>query len=141
MVDTNILVYAAIHSSARHPRAKDWLNAQFASPARVGLPWHSLLGYVRLVSNRNTYPVGPSASDAWSVVRKWRHAPNVWIPQPTEQHGDVIDALFASTNITSNAVMDVHLAALAIEHGLTLCSADNGFARYRDLRWLNPLED
>lgn len=35
--------------------------------------------------------------------------------------------------------MDVHLAALAIEHGLTLCSADGGFARYPKLRWINPL--
>jgi len=35
--------------------------------------------------------------------------------------------------------MDVHLAALAIEHGLALCSADTGFARYPNLRWVNPL--
>jgi predicted nucleic acid-binding protein len=34
---------------------------------------------------------------------------------------------------------DIHLAALAIEHGLTLCSADGGFARYPKLRWINPL--
>jgi len=32
------------------------------------------------------------------------------------------------------------LAALAIEHGLTLCSADTDFARIRTLRWVNPLE-
>lgn len=41
--------------------------------------------------------------------------------------------------MVSRAVMDIHLAALAIEHGLTLCSADTGFARYRQLRWMNPL--
>jgi hypothetical protein len=34
---------------------------------------------------------------------------------------------------------DIHLAALAIEHGLTLCSADRGFARFPGLRWENPL--
>jgi uncharacterized protein len=32
------------------------------------------------------------------------------------------------------------LAALAIEHGLTLCSTDTDFARFREeLRWENPL--
>ncbi len=31
------------------------------------------------------------------------------------------------------------LAALAIEHGLTLCSTDTDFARFTELRWQNPL--
>jgi hypothetical protein len=36
-------------------------------------------------------------------------------------------------------VHDAHLAALAIEHGLTLCSTDGDFARFPGLRWENPL--
>jgi uncharacterized protein len=31
------------------------------------------------------------------------------------------------------------LAALAIEHAVTLISTDTDFARFRDLRWENPL--
>jgi predicted nucleic acid-binding protein len=31
------------------------------------------------------------------------------------------------------------LAALAIEHGLTLYSADTDFARFTELHWENPL--
>jgi predicted nucleic acid-binding protein len=31
------------------------------------------------------------------------------------------------------------LAALAIEHALSLCSADGDFARFVDLNWLNPI--
>ena len=34
---------------------------------------------------------------------------------------------------------DAHLAALAIEHGLTVCSADTDFARFREIQWVNPL--
>jgi uncharacterized protein len=34
---------------------------------------------------------------------------------------------------------DVHLAALATEHGLTLCSTDGDFPRFQGLRWVNPL--
>ena len=34
---------------------------------------------------------------------------------------------------------DAHLAALAIEHGLVLCSSDSDFARFPGLRWDNPL--
>jgi len=38
-----------------------------------------------------------------------------------------------------NLVSDAHLAALAIEHGLTVCSADTDFARFREIQWVNPL--
>jgi hypothetical protein len=37
--------------------------------------------------------------------------------------------------------MDAHLAALAIEHGIVLCSADGDFGRFQDLRWNNPLSE
>jgi predicted nucleic acid-binding protein len=33
-----------------------------------------------------------------------------------------------------NAVPDAHLAAIALEHGLILCSSDGGFARFPSLR-------
>ena len=35
--------------------------------------------------------------------------------------------------------MDSHLAALAIEHNATLCSADSDFRRFPGQRFLNPL--
>jgi hypothetical protein len=41
--------------------------------------------------------------------------------------------------MTSRLVPDAHLAALAIEHGLTLQSTDGDFARFPDLKWENPL--
>lgn len=40
-----------------------------------------------------------------------------------------------------NLLPDALLAALAIEHGLTLYSADTDFARFRELRWENPLRE
>jgi uncharacterized protein len=39
----------------------------------------------------------------------------------------------------ANLVPDAHLAALAIEHGLTLCSTDGDFGRFPTLRWRDPL--
>ena len=41
--------------------------------------------------------------------------------------------------MTSRLVPDAHLAALAIEHGLTLCSTDGDFAKFPGLAWKNPL--
>jgi toxin-antitoxin system PIN domain toxin len=140
LIDTNLLLYAAVEEYAQHALAHEWLDAQLASASRVGLPWHSLLGFVRLVSNRSTFKRGPSVNEAWQTVRVWLSRPNVWIPHATERHADVLSELFATATVTSRKVMDLHLAALAIEHGLTVCSNDSDFARYPNVRWLNPLD-
>ena len=69
----------------------------------------------------------------------WLGSGPVWIPPPTERHAEVLGRLLALPGIRANLVHDAHLAALAIEHGLTLCSADSDFARFQGLRWLNPI--
>ncbi len=43
--------------------------------------------------------------------------------------------------MSGNLVPDAHLAALAIQHGLTVCSADTDFARFSEIRWTNLLAD
>ena len=50
-----------------------------------------------------------------------------------------LDTLLALPGVHGNLVPDAHLAALALEHGLTLCSTDGDFARFSSLRYLNPL--
>jgi hypothetical protein len=47
----------------------------------------------------------------------------------------MLDAAGRGANLTT----DAHLAALCIERGATLHSADNDFARFRRLDWVNPL--
>jgi uncharacterized protein len=61
------------------------------------------------------------------------------MPQPTERHAEVLNGLLAPAGLYGNLVLDAHLAALAIEHGLTLCSTDGDFARFPGLRFVNPL--
>jgi predicted nucleic acid-binding protein len=61
-----------------------------------------------------------------------------WVPQPTERHADVLDGLLALPDVHANLVPDAHLAALALEHGLTLYSTDGDFARFAALHWVNP---
>ena len=76
---------------------------------------------------------------AWQEVFNWLASDPVWIPQPTERHADILSGLLAQPGVRGDLVPDAHLAALAIEHGLTLCSTDGDFARFRELKWLNPL--
>jgi len=61
------------------------------------------------------------------------------VVHPTERHTTVLRDLLRPLGSAGNLVSDAHLAALAIEHGATLCSCDNDFARFPGLRWVDPL--
>jgi uncharacterized protein len=139
LVDANLLVYAHVRSSPSHLKARAWLDERLNGTSQVALPWPSLLAFVRLVSNPRVFARPLSVKQAWAQVESWLAVPVVWIPAPTERHKEVIGRLFGGESFRPNLVPDAHLAALAIEHGLTLCSADGDFARFSGLRWENPL--
>lgn len=138
LVDANLLVYAHVSDYAEHLRAREWLDQKLGEPARVGLPWESTLAFVRLVTNPRVFARPESVERAWRQVEEWLDAPSAFVPSPTEQHRAVLSTLIGQVT-RPNLVPDAHLAALAIEHGLTLCSTDGDFARFPGLRWENPL--
>lgn len=140
-VDANLLVYAHVTSYRRHEAARDWLEEQFANAPRVGLPWNSLLAFVRLVSNPRVFTEPESIHDAWEQVESWLAAEAAWIPVPTSRHRQTLRACMATSGLRANDVPDAHLAALSLEHGLSLATSDSGFARFEGLRWFDPLRD
>lgn len=140
LVDANLLIYAYARDMPQHEAARTWLDQQFNTQPRVGLPWPSLLAFVRLISHPRIFENPVSVPRAWGQVERWLGVPAVWIPAPTEQHMITLGRLMTTAVTRANHVPDAHLAALAIEHGLTLCSTDRGFNRYPGLRWANPLE-
>jgi toxin-antitoxin system PIN domain toxin len=119
--------------------ARGWLDDQLSGSARVGLPWTSLLAFVRLASNPLVVRTPVTVAAAWKQAEEWLASPVAWVPVPTERHREVAAALLEPDWMTSRLVPDAHLAALAIEHGLTLCSTDGDFARFAGLSWINPL--
>ena len=139
LVDANLLVYARVASMPQHAKAKEWLDGRLNATVSVGLPWPSLLSFVRLVSNPRIFAKPERITTAWEQVQIWLDCPSVWVPAPTERHREVIGPLLVRAVSRANLIPDAHLAALAIEHGLTLCSSDGDFARFEGLRWENPL--
>jgi toxin-antitoxin system PIN domain toxin len=139
LVDANILVYSHVESIAQHGPARHWLDQQFNGSTRVGLFWVSLLAFLRLVTIHGVFERPEPMIDAWRQVRAWLACETAWTPQPTERHADLLDELLALPGTHANLVPDAHLAPLALEHGLTLCSSDGDFAQFPKLRWLNPL--
>jgi len=66
-------------------------------------------------------------------------APSVTVPQPGERHWAILVNLLPESQARGALVMDAHLAALAIEHGATLCTTDRDFTRFPGLKTLNPI--
>lgn len=139
IVDANVLLYAEDDSSPHHEQAERWLTAALNGPMRIGLPWPSLLAFLRIRTHPRVYERPLPPVEAWSRVTDWLSAPAAWVPGPTGRHAEVLGALVRGHDLRSTAIPDAHLAALAIEHGVGVCSADTDFARFTGLRWVNPL--
>jgi toxin-antitoxin system PIN domain toxin len=139
LVDANVLLYARDATSPFHERARDWLTEQLNGPVRIALPWVSLVAFVRISTHARVFEQPLTSAEAWDQVGDWLAAPATWIPEATHAHADVLGMLVRRYELRGNVVSDAHLAALAIEHGLTLCSADTDFARFSELRWIDPV--
>lgn len=138
LVDANLLVYAHVTSYRQHEAAREWWENQLSTAPRVGLPWSSLLAFVRLVTNPRLFTEPESVADAWAQVEAWLDAEAAWVPAPTARHRGVLAECLQTPGLRANDVPDAALAALALEHGLTLATSDSGFARFRGLEWFDP---
>jgi toxin-antitoxin system PIN domain toxin len=139
LVDANLLLFAVDSASPWHRPAAGWLTAQLNGERRVGIAWESIGAFVRIATHPRASDNPLEPDEAWAFVEEWLAMPTVWIPQPTEAHDDVLGSLVRRYRLSGNLVPDAHLAAIAIEHGLEVCSADTDFARFTEIRWRNPL--
>ena len=139
LVDANLLIYAYTPSAIEHEQARDWLDDRLSSAQRVGLPWESVVAFLRVVTHPRLATRPVRAQDAWRQVEQWLESPMSWVPLPTDRHAETLGTLLSLTGASGHHVHDAQLAALALQHGLLLCSTDRDFARYPGVRWENPL--
>ncbi len=81
-----------------------------------------------------------STEEAASVVTGWIALQNVILVAPTDRHWSILSELLPKSQARGPLIMDAHLAALAIEHGATLCTNDRDFLRFPGLKVEFPLQ-
>ena len=108
LVDVNILIYAHVSSFGHHPIARNWLDQQLNGSGPVGLPWASMLAFLRLVTNPRVFENPEPIGDAWRQVHEWLACETAWIPQPTERHAELLGEFLALPGIYGNLVPDAH---------------------------------
>ncbi len=139
LIDANLLLFAYNPSFPEHEKARSWLEEVLSKPDLVRLAWVTVLAFLRISTHPRAFESPLSVDEAIPIVSSWLAQPIVDILEPGERHWTILCELMATTRSRGPAVMDAHLAALAIEHGVTLCTTDRDFARFPGLQTFNPL--
>jgi toxin-antitoxin system PIN domain toxin len=101
--------------------------------------WVTIWAFLRIATSPRVFEHPLSMAEARAAVASWLAQPNAGTLEPGERHGELLERLTGEGQVTGPLVMDAALAAIAVEHGATLCTADRDFARFPGLRWRNPL--
>lgn len=137
--DVNILVYAHNSRAREHAQVREWWEKTLAAPRPVGMPWVTMLGFIRIMTHRQILENPMHVKDALRRVRAWLDHPNVQILTPGDHHAEILFDLLAHMGTAGSLTTDAHLAALATEYQAELVSTDADFGRFPRLRWFNPL--
>jgi len=139
-VDVNVLVYSHRPESPDHERCQSWLDEARTADETLGLADVVLSGFVRIVTHPKIFRQPTPTSVALDFIRLLREAPAAQRVAPGTRTWPIFERLVAATGATGNLIPDAYLAAMTIESGASLVSADRNFARFTGLRWLHPLD-
>jgi len=140
IVDANLLLYAYNSTASKHQQAKEWFESVVSGSDIVGLPWVSILAFIRISTNHRAVKSPLSTREAKTIVDTWLERPNITSPNPGESHWEILAEVLITGQVTGPLVSDAYLAALSIEHGATLYSTDRDFSRFDKLSFVNPLD-
>lgn len=140
LLDANIPLYAEDSLSEHHEAVRTWWDAQLSGSEPVALCWPVLTAFLRISTNPRILRRPLTLREASARVQSWLDQPCVRLIQATDNHWEIFRRLLHEGRATANLVSDAHLAALAVEHNCTLCSTDADFARFKSVKWLNPLD-
>jgi uncharacterized protein len=137
--DINLLIYAYDSTSRFHPGALRWWEELLSGTETVGLPWISVLGFLRIMTNPRVMQHPMPMSKALKAVEQWMERPNICAVSPGPGHFALLARFLDEAGGAANLTTDAHLAALAVEHKGILHTSDTDFGRFAGLKWVNPL--
>jgi hypothetical protein len=138
LVDANLLLYAHDELSDRHAASREWFEDAIAD-GQVRFAWTTIWAFLRISTNSRASAHPLTIAQAMDIVDGWLAQPSAGILEPGERHATILAGLLRDGQITGPLVMDAALAAIAIEHGATLCTTDRDFSRFLNLDWTNPI--
>jgi toxin-antitoxin system PIN domain toxin len=139
LVDANLLLYAYHPRADQHEKSRAWLEAVLSGPDLVRFAWLTLWAFLRIATNPRAFEHPLSVSEAETAISSWLAQPVAGILEPGERHWDILREVVRHGQATGPLVMDAVLAAIAIEHGATICTVDRDFSRFPAVKCTNPI--
>jgi uncharacterized protein len=139
VVDANLLIYSYDTESPHHKKSRAWLEELLSGGVLVGLTWQTVCAFLRVVTNRKLPGARFTVEQATHIVEGWLGQSSVRIITPTEDHWSILKRMLVDGQASGALVSDAEVAALTVEYGAVLHTADRDFARFPGLRWENPL--
>jgi toxin-antitoxin system PIN domain toxin len=136
--DLNVLIGAHRSDSPLHSPCRDWLLAAYGGDEPFGICAPVLIGLVRILTHPRVFLPPDTHEQAFAFVRSLLAHPNALLLNPGRDHMRIFEELCRGADACGDLVTDAYLAALAIETGALLVSADRDFARFDGLRWVHP---
>lgn len=141
IIDANIFLYAYHPASPYHERCRRWLEIALSGVEPVGLAWMTVFAFLRIVTSPRIFDHPLTMAEAQEAVSAWFAQPAVVALEAGERYWTIFSTLLRDAQVSGPLVMDAALAALAVEHGATVCSTDRDFLRFPGVTVLNPLAD
>lgn len=139
LVDANLLIYAVNRDAPQHIAAQKWFEQVLSDHESVGLPWVCLLAFLRVTTRPGILANPLTVERAVAYVESWLQQPFVDPVAPGPGHWPILRHLLQATGTAGNLTSDLHLAAMAIELGAPIYSADHDYQRFAGLDHVNPL--
>lgn len=139
LIDANLLIYAVNSDAPRHPTARAWLDETLSGATPVGLPWVCVLAFLRITTSPRVFARPIPADAAIDQMEEWLDQPYVDAIAPGERHWPILGNLLRTSGMAGNLTTDAHVAAMAIERGAAVYSADYDFKRFPGVQHVDPL--
>jgi toxin-antitoxin system PIN domain toxin len=137
--DVNVLIYAHRLESPEHERYAEWLERLARGPEPFALSELGASGFVRIVTSPKIWDEPTTTEDAMEFIQRLRNRSNARLLTHGPASWEIFAKLCVAARARGKLVADAYHAALAIEHGCELVTADSDFARFAGLRQRHPL--
>jgi len=137
--DVNVLVYAHREDMDEHEPYREWLDWLVNSGAAYGMSEMVLSSFVRIVTSRRIFREPTGTRNALATAARLLAPPQCVPVRPGPRHWEIFDGLCRRHAVAAKLVPDAYLAAIVMEAGCDLATADRDFALFEGLRWHHPL--
>jgi uncharacterized protein len=139
LVDINVMIYAHRADVDRHEEYREWMQALVDGPEPYAVTDSAVAGLVRIVTNPRIYQRPATIDEALTYADQVRNQPHAHVISPGPRFWDLFAELCRKARACGDLIPDAYLAALAIEHGCEVVTADRDFGKFPGLRWRHPL--